>query len=57
MKVYMQHQDKTNERILREIDDIKKLKRSAEDHSPLIPISLNFDTPAITAQQSAAPDI
>ncbi|MFS7985038.1 hypothetical protein Hanom_Chr11g00993611 [Helianthus anomalus] len=36
IKSYME-QDKTNQRILREIDDIKKQKRPAEDHSPLVP--------------------
>ena len=57
MKDHIQQQDKTNERILREIGDIKKQKRSAEDHSSLMPRSLNFDTPVITSQHSAAPDV
>ncbi|XP_021971945.1 uncharacterized protein LOC110867116 [Helianthus annuus] len=54
MRDYMQQQDRTNDRILREIDNIKKLKRSAEDHSPLMPRSLNFDPPVTTAQHSTA---
>ncbi|KAF5756720.1 hypothetical protein HanXRQr2_Chr17g0818101 [Helianthus annuus] len=45
MRDHIQEQDKTNERILRETGDIKKQKKSVEDHSPLIPRSLNFDTP------------
>ena len=57
MKEHIQQQDKTNERILREIGDIKKQKRSAEDHSPLMPRSLNFDTPIITSQPSVVPDV
>ncbi|MFS7907905.1 hypothetical protein Hanom_Chr01g00077001 [Helianthus anomalus] len=57
MKGYMEQQDRTNQRILREIDEIKKQKRSAEDHSPLMPKSLNFDTPATTAQQPKASDV
>ncbi|KAJ0442522.1 hypothetical protein HanRHA438_Chr16g0757361 [Helianthus annuus] len=52
MKDYMQQQDKTNNRVLREIDEIKKLKRSTEDHSPLVPRSLDFGTTATTAQHS-----
>ncbi|KAF5771781.1 hypothetical protein HanXRQr2_Chr13g0568901 [Helianthus annuus] len=54
MKDYMQQQDKTNDRILHEIDEIKKLKRLMEDHSPLVPRSLDFGTPATTAQHSTA---
>ncbi|MFS7947440.1 hypothetical protein Hanom_Chr06g00548301 [Helianthus anomalus] len=57
MKGHIQQQDKTNERILREIGDIKKQKRSVEDHSPLMPRSLNFDTLVITSQHSAAPAV
>ncbi|KAJ0640403.1 hypothetical protein HanOQP8_Chr16g0611011 [Helianthus annuus] len=57
MRDHIQEQDKTNERILKEIGDIKKQKRSVEDHSPLMPRSLNFDTPVITSQHSAAPDV
>ncbi|MFS7947437.1 hypothetical protein Hanom_Chr06g00548271 [Helianthus anomalus] len=57
MKEHIQQQDKTNERILREIGDIKKQKRSAEDHSPLMPRSLNFDTPIITSHPSVIPDV
>ncbi|MFS7905554.1 hypothetical protein Hanom_Chr01g00049051 [Helianthus anomalus] len=52
MKGYMQHQDETNGRILREIDEIKKQKKSAEDHSPLMPRSLDFATPPSTVQHS-----
>ncbi|MFS7926514.1 hypothetical protein Hanom_Chr04g00297931 [Helianthus anomalus] len=48
----MEQQDKTNQRIIREIDDIKKQKRPAEDHSPLVPRVLDFVTPATAAQQS-----
>ncbi|KAJ0640405.1 hypothetical protein HanPSC8_Chr16g0710601 [Helianthus annuus] len=54
MKGYMQQQDKTNDRILHEIDEIKKLKKSAEDHSPLMPRSLDFTTPPTTIQHSKA---
>ncbi|KAJ0588958.1 putative retrotransposon gag domain-containing protein [Helianthus annuus] len=57
MKDHIQQQDKTNERILKEIGDIKKQKSSAEDHSPLVPRSLNFDTPVITSQPSVIPDV
>ncbi|MFS7926281.1 hypothetical protein Hanom_Chr04g00295231 [Helianthus anomalus] len=49
MSEHIQQHDKTNERILREIRDIKKQKRLTEDHSPLMPRSLNFDTPVITS--------
>ncbi|MFS7927076.1 hypothetical protein Hanom_Chr04g00304671 [Helianthus anomalus] len=48
---------KTNEKIFKEIGDIKKQKRSAEDQSPLVPRSLNFDTPVITSQPSVVPDV
>ena len=34
-----------------------KLIKSAEDHSPLMSRSLNFDTPVITSQHFAAPDV
>ncbi|MFS8003999.1 hypothetical protein Hanom_Chr13g01220471 [Helianthus anomalus] len=54
MKGYTQQQDETNGRILREIDEIKKKKKSAEDHSPLIPRSLDFTTPPSTIQHSKA---
>ena len=53
MKDHIQQQDKTNERILKEIEDVKKQKKTAEDHSPLVPRSLNFDTPVVTSQPSA----
>ncbi|MFS8010730.1 hypothetical protein Hanom_Chr14g01300431 [Helianthus anomalus] len=52
IKSYMEQQDKTNQRILREIDEIKKHKRPAEDHSPLVPRMLDFVTLANAAQQS-----
>ncbi|MFS8017228.1 hypothetical protein Hanom_Chr15g01377941 [Helianthus anomalus] len=48
----MEQQDKTNQRILREIDDIKKQKTPTEDHSPLVPRMLDFVTPTNAAQQS-----
>ncbi|MFS7917217.1 hypothetical protein Hanom_Chr03g00186481 [Helianthus anomalus] len=48
MKGYMQQQDETNGRILREIDEMKKKKRSGEDLSPLMPRSLDFTTPPST---------
>ncbi|KAJ0681778.1 hypothetical protein HanPI659440_Chr16g0639901 [Helianthus annuus] len=57
MKDHIQQQDKTNERILKEIGDLKKQKKAAEDHSPLVPRSLNFDTPVITSQPSVVPDV
>ncbi|KAM0063925.1 hypothetical protein Hdeb2414_s0003g00096611 [Helianthus debilis subsp. tardiflorus] len=57
MKDRMQRQDETNERILRQIGDLKKQRRTAEDHSPLMPKSLSFDTPMITSQSSGAPDV
>ncbi|KAJ0882679.1 hypothetical protein HanPSC8_Chr10g0412471 [Helianthus annuus] len=53
----MQQQDETNERILREIGDLKRQKKTAEDHSPLMPKSLSFDTPMITSQPSGIPDV
>ncbi|MFS7998117.1 hypothetical protein Hanom_Chr12g01149951 [Helianthus anomalus] len=40
--------------ILREIDIIKKLKRSTKDHSPLVPRSLDFGIPATTTEHSMA---
>ncbi|MFS7902761.1 hypothetical protein Hanom_Chr01g00015071 [Helianthus anomalus] len=48
---YMEQQDKTNQRILREIDDIKKQKRPEEDQSQLVPRVLDFAIPATTTQQ------
>ena len=57
MRDRMQQQDETNDRILKEIGDLKRQKKTAEDHSPLMPKSLNFDTPMITSQPSEAPDI
>ncbi|KAJ0480897.1 putative retrotransposon gag domain-containing protein [Helianthus annuus] len=57
MKDRMQRQDETNERILREIGDLKRQKKAAEDHSPLMPKSLSFDTPMITSQPSGVPDV
>ncbi|KAJ0681434.1 hypothetical protein HanPI659440_Chr16g0635871 [Helianthus annuus] len=57
MRDRMQQQDETNDRILREIGDLKRQKKTAEDHSPLTPKSLNFDTPMITSQPSEVPDI
>ncbi|KAJ0932640.1 hypothetical protein HanPSC8_Chr04g0175941 [Helianthus annuus] len=57
MKDRMQRQDETNERILREIGDLKRQKKAAEDHSPLMPKSLSFDTPMITSQSSGIPDV
>ncbi|KAJ0826908.1 hypothetical protein HanRHA438_Chr17g0819631 [Helianthus annuus] len=53
----MQQQDETNDRILKEIGDLKRQKKTAEDHSPLMPKSLNFDTPMITSQPSEILDI
>ncbi|KAJ0653067.1 hypothetical protein HanRHA438_Chr15g0713881 [Helianthus annuus] len=57
MRDRMQQQDETNDRILKEIGDLKRQKKTAEDHSPLMPKSLNFDTPMITSQPSEALDI
>ncbi|KAF5810461.1 putative retrotransposon gag domain-containing protein [Helianthus annuus] len=57
MKDRMQRQDETNDRILREIGDLKRQKIAAEDHSPLMPKSLSFDTPMITSQPSGVPDV
>ncbi|KAJ0890470.1 hypothetical protein HanRHA438_Chr09g0424131 [Helianthus annuus] len=57
MKDRMQRQDETNERILREIGDLKRQKKAAEDHSPLMPKSLSFDTPMITSQPPGIPDV
>ncbi|KAJ0955897.1 hypothetical protein HanPSC8_Chr01g0008231 [Helianthus annuus] len=57
MKDRMQRQDETNDRILREIGDLKRQKKAAEDHSPLVPKSLSFDTPMITSQPSGVPDV
>ncbi|MFS7985155.1 hypothetical protein Hanom_Chr11g00995221 [Helianthus anomalus] len=52
MKGYMQQQDETNGQILREIDENKKLKKSVEDHSPMMPRLLDFTTPPTTIQHS-----
>ncbi|KAJ0867448.1 hypothetical protein HanRHA438_Chr12g0563321 [Helianthus annuus] len=52
MRGYMQQRDETNGWILREIDEIKKLKKSTEDHSPLMLRSLDFTTPSLTIQFS-----
>ncbi|KAJ0734063.1 putative retrotransposon gag domain, aspartic peptidase domain superfamily [Helianthus annuus] len=57
MRDRMQQQDETNDRILKEIGDLKRQKKTAEDHSPLMPKSLNFDTPMITSQPSEVPNI
>ncbi|MFS8002103.1 hypothetical protein Hanom_Chr13g01198171 [Helianthus anomalus] len=57
MKGYTQQQDETNGRILREIDDMKKQKKSAEDHSLLMPRSLDFTTPPSTVQHSEASSV
>ncbi|KAJ0874918.1 hypothetical protein HanPSC8_Chr11g0470031 [Helianthus annuus] len=57
MKDRMQRQDETNDRILREIGDLKRQKKAAEDHSPLMPKSLSFETPMITSQPSGTPDV
>ncbi|MFS7942541.1 hypothetical protein Hanom_Chr06g00489561 [Helianthus anomalus] len=52
MKSYMEQQNKTNQKILREIEDIKKQKRPTEDQYPLMPRVLDFVTPTSTTQQS-----
>ncbi|MFS7962053.1 hypothetical protein Hanom_Chr08g00722131 [Helianthus anomalus] len=52
MKSYKEQQNKTNQKILREIEDIKKQKRPAEDQSPLMSRVLDFVTPTSTTQQS-----
>ncbi|MFS7925654.1 hypothetical protein Hanom_Chr04g00287631 [Helianthus anomalus] len=52
IKNYMEQQDKTNQRILLNIDDIKKQKRPTEDQSPLMPRVLDFVTPASTSEHS-----
>ncbi|KAM0048725.1 hypothetical protein Hdeb2414_s0008g00277751 [Helianthus debilis subsp. tardiflorus] len=57
MKDRMQRQDETNDRILSEIGDLKRQKKAAEDHSPLMPKSLSFDTPMITSQPSRILDV
>ncbi|KAJ0570569.1 hypothetical protein HanHA300_Chr05g0179521 [Helianthus annuus] len=57
MRDRIQRQDETNDRILEEIRFLKRHKKTAEDHSPLMPKSLNFDTPMITSQLSEVPDI
>ncbi|KAF5797262.1 hypothetical protein HanXRQr2_Chr08g0361521 [Helianthus annuus] len=57
MKDRMQRQDETNDRILREIGDLKRQKKATEDHSPLMPKSLSFDTSMITSQPSGVPDV
>ncbi|KAF5789717.1 putative retrotransposon gag domain-containing protein [Helianthus annuus] len=57
MKDRIQRQDETNDRILREIGDLKRQKKTAEDHSPLMPKSLSFDTPMITSQPSGIPNV
>ncbi|KAM0025726.1 putative retrotransposon gag domain, aspartic peptidase domain superfamily [Helianthus debilis subsp. tardiflorus] len=57
IKDRMQRQDETNDRILKEIGDLKRQKKTTEDHSPLMPKSLNFDTPMITSQPSEVPDV
>ncbi|MFS7987199.1 hypothetical protein Hanom_Chr11g01019661 [Helianthus anomalus] len=52
MKRYMEQQNKSNQKILREIEDIKKQKRPAEDLTHLMPRVLDFITPTSTTQQS-----
>ncbi|MFS7912034.1 hypothetical protein Hanom_Chr02g00125081 [Helianthus anomalus] len=52
MRGYMQQKDETNGKILCEIDEIKKLKKSTEDHFALMPRSLDFATPPRTIQHS-----
>ncbi|MFS7905387.1 hypothetical protein Hanom_Chr01g00047061 [Helianthus anomalus] len=52
MKSYMEQQNKTNQKILCEIEDIKKQNRLAEDQSPLMPRVLDFVTPTSITQQS-----
>lgn len=43
MKSYIEHHNKTNQRILLEIEDIKT-KKQVEDYSPNMPKTLDFDT-------------
>ena len=50
-KSYMDQQNKTNRKILREIEDLKRSRGPAEDQTPLIPRVLDFVTPGSTAQQ------
>ncbi|MFS7984986.1 hypothetical protein Hanom_Chr11g00993051 [Helianthus anomalus] len=57
MKGYMQQQDETNRRILREIDEMKKQKKSVGDHSPLVPRTLDFTTPPSIIQHSKASSV
>ncbi|KAJ0467779.1 hypothetical protein HanIR_Chr14g0689061 [Helianthus annuus] len=52
MKSYVKQQNKTNQKILREIEDIKKQKRPVEDQSPLMRRVLDFVTLTSTTQQS-----
>ncbi|MFS7964543.1 hypothetical protein Hanom_Chr08g00751581 [Helianthus anomalus] len=55
MKSYMEQQNKTNQKILCEIEDIKKQKKPTEDQSLLMPRVLDFVTLTSTTQQSKGP--
>ncbi|MFS8018559.1 hypothetical protein Hanom_Chr15g01393431 [Helianthus anomalus] len=52
MTNYVEQQNKTNQKILCEIEDIKKQKRPVEYQSPLMPRVLDFVTLVSTTQQS-----
>ncbi|KAK1411207.1 hypothetical protein QVD17_37753 [Tagetes erecta] len=52
MKTFMDQQNITNQRILREIEDIKKSKKHMEEVSPYMPKALDFNTLGSLAQQN-----
>ena len=47
----MEQQKKTNQLLMREIEDMKKSKKSVEDMTPLVPRVLDFTTPGFSASQ------
>ena len=52
MRSYMEQQERTNQKILREIDEMKKQKKPMEEQSPLVPRVLDFVSPDSIVQQS-----
>ena len=52
MRTYMEQQERTNQKLFREIDEMKKMKKPVEDPSPLIPRVLDFASPDTNVQQT-----
>ncbi|KAK1406300.1 hypothetical protein QVD17_41593 [Tagetes erecta] len=52
MKAFMEQQNMANQRIVLEIEDIKKSKKHMEEVSPYMPKALDFNTPSSLAQQN-----